>query len=55
MSSKKRPVLYALGVLAVCVLITEVALAIWLPLRECEQIEVEPDNPDEKSTFQEGP
>ena len=44
--------MYALGVLAACVLITEIALAIWLPLRECEVPEV-PENPEEQSTVQE--
>ena len=41
--------MYALWVLAACVLITEIALAIWLPLRECEV----PENPEEQSTVQE--
>ena len=59
MSTKKRPILYGLGVLAVCVLITEIALAIWLPLRECEPQVPEvteapevPGNPEEKLTAQ---
>ena len=43
MGSKKRPILYVLGALACAILITEIALAIWLPLREkdsCETPEI---------------
>ena len=45
MASKKRPIFYVLGAFALAVLVTEIALAIWLPIREKEACEPAEESP----------